>query len=127
MTPEQIVNAFCTAINRGNWDELTKLLTDDCVYLNVPMEPAIVGPKAVRETLQGFLGLLGSMRFEILHQTVSGNVVMNERVDHFTPPGGKNYGLPVVGVFEVRDGKICAWRDYFDIRQFENGTGLKLS
>ena len=26
-------------------------------------------------------------------------------------------GLPVMGTFEVRDGKISAWRDYFDMAQ----------
>ncbi|MSR14808.1 MAG: limonene-1,2-epoxide hydrolase [Gammaproteobacteria bacterium] len=127
MTSDQTVTAFCSAINRSAWDEAVALLSDDCVYLNVPMEPAIVGPQGVRDTLQGFLSLLGSIRFEIQHQVATGNVVMNERIDHVTPPAGKNYGLPVVGVFEVRGDKICAWRDYFDIRQFETGSGLKLS
>ncbi len=24
-----------------------------------------------------------------------------------------------MGAFELRDGKICAWRDYFDLAQFQ--------
>jgi limonene-1,2-epoxide hydrolase len=32
--------------------------------------------------------------------------------------------LPVVGVFEVRDGRIVAWRDYFDLRQALDAFGL---
>ena len=31
--------------------------------------------------------------------------------------GGKVADLPVMGTFEIRDGKICAWRDYFDMAQ----------
>ena len=33
--------------------------------------------------------------------------------------GGKDIALPVAGVFEVRDGKIAAWRDYFDLATWQ--------
>jgi limonene-1,2-epoxide hydrolase len=46
-----------------------------------------------------------------------GDVVLTERVDVFVLPNGK-VELPVMGTFEVRDGKIAAWRDYFDMKQF---------
>ncbi|MGH8597443.1 MAG: limonene-1,2-epoxide hydrolase family protein [Gammaproteobacteria bacterium] len=127
MTPDQIVTKFCSALNRTAWDEVMSLVTDDCVYLNVPMEPAIIGPQAICDTLKGFLGVLGSLHLETLRQVTHGNLVMNERVDYVTPPAGKHYGLPVMGVFELRGEKICAWRDYFDLRQLEAGTGLKFT
>ncbi|MGH9080662.1 MAG: limonene-1,2-epoxide hydrolase family protein [Acidimicrobiales bacterium] len=31
--------------------------------------------------------------------------------------GEKVASLPVMGTFEIRDGKISAWRDYFDLAQ----------
>ncbi len=67
-----------------------------------------------------------SLRFEVLHQVASGDVVMNERVDHFVLTDGRNASLPVTGVFEVKDGQITGWRDYFDVRQFEEATGVAL-
>ena len=42
---------------------------------------------------------------------------MTERVDVFKLPD-KSFELPVMGTFEVSDGKINAWRDYFDLNQF---------
>lgn len=126
MTPDQIVTAFCNAFTRGALDDALALVTTDCVYHNIPLEP-VRGTQAMRETLEGFVKILGSIRLETLHQVANGNLVMNERVDYFTPPGGKKYGLPVMGVFEIRDGKIAAWRDYFDIRQFETGVGIKFT
>jgi limonene-1,2-epoxide hydrolase len=42
---------------------------------------------------------------------------MTERVDAFKLPD-KSFELPVMGTFEVNDGKINAWRDYFDLNQF---------
>jgi len=44
---------------------------------------------------------------------------MNERVDRFKI-GDKLVAIPVTGVFEVRAGKIAAWRDYFDLATWQN-------
>ena len=51
-----------------------------------------------------------------------GPVVMTERVDVFKLPD-KSIALPVMGTFEVRDDKIAAWRDYFDMNQFTGQMG----
>ena len=39
---------------------------------------------------------------------------MNERSDYITI-NGRAVVLPISGVFEIRDGKITAWREYFDL------------
>jgi limonene-1,2-epoxide hydrolase len=39
---------------------------------------------------------------------------MNERVDDITL-NGKPVTLPICAVFELRDGRIAAWREYFDL------------
>ena len=46
-------------------------------------------------------------------------VVLTERVDRFMI-NGKWVALPVMGTFEVVNGKIRAWRDYFDMNQFQS-------
>jgi len=43
-------------------------------------------------------------------------------VDVFRLPG-KSFELQVMGTFEVSDGKISAWRDYFDQNQFTSRMG----
>jgi limonene-1,2-epoxide hydrolase len=40
-----------------------------------------------------------------------------ERVDAFRLPN-KSFEPAVMGIFEIKDGKIKAWRDYFDLNQF---------
>jgi len=45
--------------------------------------------------------------------------VMTERVDHFLV-GDNRVSVPCMGAFELRDGKISAWRDYWDAKQFES-------
>ena len=47
----------------------------------------------------------------------NGDTVLTERVDVFQLPNA-TIELPVMGTFEVKDGKIVAWRDYFDLNQY---------
>lgn len=125
MTPEEVVNGFADAFNREDMDGMLAFIAADCVYQNMPF-PAVHGPEGVRRTLEGFFQLTGWAKLETLRQIAVGTMVMNERLDWFDPPGGKRFGLPVAGVFEVRGHQIVAWRDYFCMRQFAEGTGLAI-
>lgn len=113
---EKLVTDFCVSWSRKNVEEILAYLTDDCFYHNIPMEPC-VGKGAIRQFVEPFLKEAQSAVFEIKHTTSAGNVVMNERVDRFVM-GPKKIELPVAGVFEIRGGKISAWRDYFDLTSF---------
>lgn len=125
MTPDQIVTAFCEAVTKKDVDRAMSLLADDVFYHNIPLEP-VKGKAAVGQAVAGFLQLLGAIEIETLHQAANGNVVLNERMDYFYPPGKGRVGLPVAGIFEVRDGKIVSWRDYFDVKQFVERTGISI-
>ncbi len=118
---EKLVTDFCISWSRKNVDEVLSYLTDDCFYHNIPMEPC-VGKAAIRKFVEPFLKDAESAIFEIKHTTSAGNVVMNERVDRFVM-GPKKIELPVAGVFEIRNGKISAWRDYFDLTSFTKQMG----
>ena len=118
---EKLVTDFCVAWSRMNPEEILSYLTDDCFYHNIPMEPC-VGKGAIRKFVEPFLKEAQSAVFEIKHTTSAGNVVMNERVDRFVM-GPKKVELPVAGVFEIRGGKISAWRDYFDLTSFTKQMG----
>jgi len=114
--PDALVTRFCEAWTRMDVDELVAYFTDDAVYHNIPMEAA-VGRDAIRQLLTGMGAMISAIRFEVHRQVANGSVVMNERTDHITM-GDKPIALPVVGVFEIDNGRIRAWRDYFDMGQF---------
>lgn len=117
MNPEQIVRRFCDAATRRDCAELAAFFSEDAVYHNIPVDP-VRGPAAIRELLESFLGPASHAEFEIRSLAVHGNLVLTERVDRFVV-NGKPIALPVMGAFEVRpDGKISAWREYFDLAQF---------
>ena len=118
---EQIIRNFCAAWQRKNIPELLGFFTPDAVYHNMPLEP-LRGVDAIRETLNMFVTPAEHIEFELLAIASSGDVVFTERVDRFTMMG-KRVALPVAGVFEVRNGKIAAWRDYFDMQTWLKQTG----
>jgi len=119
--PQEIVEAFCAAFTDLDIDVLLEFLDEGCVYHNIPMDP-VVGHDAIRQLIGGFTAGVESVRFEMLHAASAGNVVLTERVDHFVSPE-RTISLPVMGTFEVTDGKITAWRDYFDLNQFMSQMG----
>jgi limonene-1,2-epoxide hydrolase len=115
--PETIVRDFCAAWTRRDIAELLGYFADDAVYHNMPLAPA-TGKDAIREILNLFVPPATTIVFEMLHVASAGSVVFTERVDRFVI-AGKEIALPVAGVFEVRDGKIAAWRDYFDFATWQ--------
>ena len=115
-SPAGVVARFISAWPEGDAAALASFFTDDAVYHNIPMEP-IVGKEAIGATFAAFIGMAERIEFETLHTAVDGPIVMTERIDRFISPA-KTIALPVMGTFEVVDGKIRAWRDYFDLAQF---------
>lgn len=117
MTPEQVVKEFCAAITRRDINEICSFFSEDAVYHNIPIDP-VKGHAAIEGVLQQFIGPATDAEFENLAIATVGNKVLTERIDRFTIMG-KRIELPVMGTFEVNDqGKITAWRDYFDMAQF---------
>jgi limonene-1,2-epoxide hydrolase len=123
-SPLEVVQGFCDAWERGDIEELMGYFADDAVYHNIPVAP-VKGAAAIREAFLGFAKLMDGIVLENLNVAANGNVVFTERIDNFTWKG-KKLALPVAGVFEVRDGKITAHRDYFDYATWMNATGIPL-
>jgi limonene-1,2-epoxide hydrolase len=116
--PEAIdlVRDFCAQWEKGDIDALLEYFADDAVYHNIPVDP-VVGRDAIRATIQMFTTGVERIEFRVRNISADGNVVLTERVDVFVLPTA-TIELPVMGTFEVRDGKIAAWRDYFDLAQY---------
>lgn len=114
MNPADTVAAFCRLWADPDPDpaSIAACFTEDAVFHNIPMEP-IRGRAAIEEYVTGFAGSFGGIDHRIHHQAVHGNVVLTERTDVFTM-NGRTVELPVMGIFEIVDGKIAALRDYFD-------------
>ncbi|MDF2825147.1 MAG: limonene,2-epoxide hydrolase [Mycobacterium sp.] len=106
------VERFLTALRDKDLDTADSLLADNLRYQNVGF-PTIHGR---RRTIKLFEGLQRrSLGFDVkIHRTAAdGNTVLNERTDVLAI-GPVRLVFWVCGVFEVHDGRITLWRDYFD-------------
>jgi limonene-1,2-epoxide hydrolase len=109
---DQLVRRFMTAWERRDPEFIIGCLDEEVVYHSMPLTP-IVGKEAVAAWVRGFAGKPAG-RLEIRHQVAASNVVMNERTDVIVL-NGRTVTLPICAVFEMRDGRIRAWREYFDL------------
>ena len=112
---ETVVNNFISLWAKRNLEDLVACFTEDAVYHNIPMDPA-EGIEATMAVIDMFLGMCDALEFQVHHLASDGETVLTERSDVFTIKG-KSAPLPVMGAFHVVDGKITAWRDYFDMAQ----------
>ena len=112
-----LIRRFMEACVRADPEEFASYFCEDAVWWNSPWR-AVEGREAIRETLRRGAKQMTALPWEIRHIVADGDVVMTERVDHFLV-GEKRVSVECMGIFELREGKIAAWRDYWDLKQFE--------
>ncbi len=113
---EETVRDFIAAWSRLDATELASYFAEDGVYHNMPFAP-VMGRAQVQAFIASFIKHWTATEWEILNIVSAGSVVIAERIDR-TRVGDKAVVLPCCGVFEVRDGKINVWRDYFDMATY---------
>lgn len=111
----RIAEDFIDTWRRKDVDAMVEACTDDVVYQNVPAPP-IEGREALRAFMSVNMPRCDAFESEVLAIAASadGARVLTERHDAFVF-GARRVDVPVMGVFELRDGRIAAWRDYFDV------------
>ena len=117
--PGEVVAAFIQAFEAMDFEAALSFIAPECEYTNVPMGSA-KGPEGVRSVLEPFFAPIDENDFVIHRKAVEGKVVFYERLDRHRL-GDSWRELPVIGVFEVEDGLITFWREYFDL-----ATALKI-
>jgi limonene-1,2-epoxide hydrolase len=115
--PTVVVKRFLELLEAGDVDGAVELLAVDVRYENVGL-PTVYGRERVRQIFRAAYRRPGA-GFEAHLHTVSadGNTVMTERTD-VLKVRRIVVQLWVCGRFDVHDGQIVLWRDYFDYANF---------
>lgn len=119
---EQLARRVCEGWHEFTPDDYRAIFAEDCVYQNMPIPGVNRGPDAIAGVLAA-IGAGYEIKLRIESMLATAALVMVERTEYFTKPDGTgSFELPVTGVFEAADGKITAWRDYFqyDAAQWGN-------
>jgi limonene-1,2-epoxide hydrolase len=120
-TPTLVVEQFLDLLGAGDVERAVELLAVDVEYVNVGL-PTVHGRERVRRLFRATLGRAGG-GFEVYVHSISasGPTVLTERTD-VLKFRELRVQLWVCGRFDVRDGQIVLWRDYFDYLAVLMGT-----
>jgi limonene-1,2-epoxide hydrolase len=117
---EAVVTAFMSAWGNGTQAEpdvetILSMFTEDVVWqLWVPGGPILRGREMIKADIQRQLGFATHMRCGPLSVVSNDGQVFTERLDRFTSHGVQIHHH-LVAVFDISDdGRIAAWREYFD-------------
>ncbi|MEX1250815.1 MAG: limonene-1,2-epoxide hydrolase family protein [Hyphomonas sp.] len=112
LDPAGTVHAFLNAVKAFDYDAVMTLIADTRDYENMQLGKA-TGPAGVRGVLKAFFAPTLVNEFIILRELTHGKHVFLERLDRHQLATGQ-VELTVAGVFEVENGQITVWHDYFD-------------
>jgi len=108
-----VVREFCELMAKRDAEALRPYLAGNAVYQNTGMA-ATTGVEDIVANLAGQFGAFpDSYEYKLLNFAAAGDVVLTERLDMIRTPSGVQ-GVPVMGAFVVKDGKIVRWTDYWD-------------
>lgn len=120
-----VVEKFLYALRDKDLDTAGSLLDEHLVYQNVGF-PTIRGR---RRTIKLFAGVSRSgSGFDVKFHRIAadGDVVLTERTDALIF-GRVRLNFWVCGTFEVHEGRITLWRDYFDLFDMVKGVARGLA
>lgn len=116
--PIEVVRAFNAAMEKMDFETALKYVSDTCEYTNGSLG-TVYGHAGLRSVLEPFFSLMLDNKFVILREVANDSVVFMERLDrHLLPTGWIE--LPVTGVYEVHNGLITVYHDYFDLATIAN-------
>jgi limonene-1,2-epoxide hydrolase len=121
---EALVLKLVRAMETGDLPETIKAVcTDDFAWANSGL--AVINGQAelfeqmARGGFSSEIPILKTMTHfsaELIHIASKGDIVFTERVDHHWDEQGRDLMTPhICGVAELRDGKISAFRDFYDV------------
>jgi limonene-1,2-epoxide hydrolase len=113
LSPSQTVRLFLKAMETLNYSEAVKYVADDCEYSYPAPLGSVRAAAGARGPIEPLFASKQENEFKIVRESQNSSVVFVERLDQHLL-ADKWVELPMTGVFEVHDGLITFWRDYFD-------------
>ena len=116
-----VARAMINAWRALDWPRVVDLFADDGVLQIMPLRP-YVGREAIRSHLDQVASGIERLDFSIKHLNAIGHIVLFERSDDFVYKG-RAASVPVVGVMNIGDGHVKAWREYMDLATMAKAMG----
>lgn len=112
------------ALSSRDWDAVAAAVSEDCIYIDMPLGPALAarGPEDIVKRLKTGLEALASYENHDGLIVADGEHVMYEHSETWTFDTGESFVLPFATVHRVVAGKITVWKDYWDFATIANNA-----
>jgi limonene-1,2-epoxide hydrolase len=119
-----VVHEMMDAWKNSDWRKVGDLFAEDGVLWSMMGEP-VRGRDAIYKRIAALgEGVQGGVMLDVTHMGVIDGLVFMERTDRFIYKG-KAGSVPVVGILDVRNGKVQEWREYYDRASLMSAMGVK--
>ena len=119
-----VARDMIAAWKAADWRKVADLFAEDGVLRSMMLEP-VTGRPAIYARIAGLgRGAPGGVTLDVSHMGVIDGLVFLERTDRFVYNGHPG-AVPVVGVLDIRDGKVREWREYYDRASLEKALSGK--
>ena len=126
---EKFVLDFMDCWRTHDLEGLMSRITDDAVYTPDLVTPPIRGREAIRKEWASYIERMPSYELVLRNIVSSGNIVFLEREERFRLPEDKPMAINIialVGIYEFSDdGRISAFRDYYDTLVYKSPQPAK--
>jgi steroid delta-isomerase-like uncharacterized protein len=122
-----LLAAWATAVNSGDVDQVLALYTDDALWEEVAIGLAAQGPDEIGAHLDRLFTAVPDITFDVTGGFVAGDRAVVEWVVSGTytsdfpglpPAAGQHFSFRGASVFELADGKIRRYTEYWDAYVF---------
>ena len=119
-----VVQEMMQAWKNSDWRKVGDLFAEDGVLWSMMAEP-VRGREAIYKRIAALgEGVQGGVTLDVTHMGIIDGLVFMERTDRFIYKG-KAGSVPVVGILDVRDGKVQEWREYYDRASLMSAMGVQ--
>lgn len=117
MSVDDTVLGLWKALSSRDWEAVKTFLSDDCIYADMPVGPALAarGPEDIVKRLKVGLEPLASYVNHDGLLVSNGSDAMYEHSETWGWDTGETALLRFVTVHRVIDGKVTIWKDYWDL------------
>jgi limonene-1,2-epoxide hydrolase len=113
MDTEQVVRAALDSWATLDVEKIVEHFAPDAVWDPEP-SVALGGIEEIRQAVKEYTANMTFAQMKLRNIAVNGNTVLTERIASFVLDG-ERFAVPVMGTIEVANGKIVAWRDYYEL------------
>jgi limonene-1,2-epoxide hydrolase len=113
-----VAREMIAAWKAADWRKVADLFAENGVLRSMMLEP-VTGRAAIYDRIAALgKGAPDGVTLDVAHMGVIDGLVFLERTDRFVYNGHPG-AVPVVGVLDIRDGKVREWREYYDRTSLE--------